>query len=323
MTSRRNFSLGMIALAAGGGASAQIGNSDKPIHLIAGYSAGGPTDIIARHLAKELSAELKQPVIVENRPGASGNIAADVVGQSAPDGLTLLMFTHAHLINPLMIEKVRYELKDFAPISQVVILPLVLITGTESHLNSVQDVVRAAKAQPEGISYGSSGIGSSGHLAGALFEQITGTKLLHVPFKSNGQVALEVMAGRVSMSFYPTIGVPEMLKGGKIKVLASGTPVRHPDMPNIPTMAEAGYPRFLEAVPWLGLVAPAGTPRAIVERLSAAVQTSLNRPEPRERLRENGALTATSTPAEYKAFLDEDSKRWSRLVELTGTGIKR
>ncbi|MDO8944029.1 MAG: tripartite tricarboxylate transporter substrate-binding protein, partial [Desulfobacterales bacterium] len=313
MTSRRNFTLGVIALAAGGGTSAQIGNSDKPIRLIAGYSAGGPTDIIARHLAKELSAELKQPVIVENKPGASGNIAADIVGQAAPDGLTLLMFVHAHLINPLMIEKVRYELKDFAPISQVVRLPLVLITGAQSPLNSVQDVVRAAKAQPESISYGSSGIGSSGHLAGALFEQITGTKLLHVPFKGNSQAALEVMAGRVSISFYPTIGVPEMLRSNKIKVLASGTPERHPDMPNIPTMAEAGYPRFLEAVPWLGLVAPAGTPRPIVERISAAVQASLNRPEPRDRLRENGALTSTSSPSEYKAFLEEDAKRWTKL----------
>lgn len=323
MTSRRNFTLGMMALAAGSGASAQIGNTDKPIRIVAGYSAGGPTDIIARHLAKELSAELKQPVIVENKPGASGNIAADLVGQSAPDGLTLLMYTHAHLINPLMIEKVRYELKDFVPVSQVVMLPLVLITGAQASMNSVQDVVRAAKAQPESISYGSSGIGSSGHLAGALFEQVTGTKLLHVPFKSNGQVTLEVMAGRVSISFYPTIGVPEMLKGGKIKVLASGTPQRHPDMPSIQTMAEAGYPRALDAVPWLGLVAPAGTPRAIVERLSAAVQASLNRPEPRDRLRENGALTATSTPTEYKAFLEEEAKRWTKLVEMTGTALKK
>ncbi len=323
MTTRRTFSLGMLALAAGGPAGAQIGNSDKPIRIVAGYSAGGPTDIIARHLAKELSQELKQPVIVENKPGASGNIAADLVGQAPPDGLTLLMFTHAHLINPLMIEKVRYELKDFAPVSQVVMLPLVLITGSQSPLNSVQDVVRAARAQPESISYGSSGIGSSGHLAGTLFEQISGTKLLHVPFKSNGQAATEVMAGRVSISFYPTIGVPEMVKGNRIKVLASGTPQRHPDMPYIPTMAEAGYPRFLEATPWLGLVAPAGTPKPTVDRLSAAVQTSLNRSEPRERLRENGALTATSSPAEYAAFLEEDAKRWTRLVEMTGTALKK
>ncbi len=308
----------LASLALCGAAVAQS-YPDKQIRLVLGFAAGGPTDIIARHIAKDLSDIFKQSVVVENKTGASGNIATDFVGGSAADGYTLLFTAHTHLTNEILMDKLRYNpIRDFAPISEVCILPLLLLTEAASPMNSVADFVQAAKVSPGILSYASAGIGSSGHLGGALFEMLSGTKMTHVPFRGNANAIVEVMAGRVTTVFYPMIGVADMVKQKQVKVLVSGTPRRLPDFPNVPTMAEVGYPGFVDTVPWLGVLAPAGTPAAIVERVNAAIHQSLNKPETRDRLRDLGAVIVTNTPAEFKTFLEKDSERWARLIKAAG-----
>lgn len=291
----------------------------RPIKMVLGFAAGGPTDVIARHLAKDLGEILKQSVVIENKTGASGNIATDFVGQAPPDGYTLLFTAHTHLTNQLLMDKLRFDpIKDFAPITEVCILPLMLLVPPTSPVNSVQDLVRTAEAAPGDVSYASAGVGSSGHLGGALFEMLSGTRMTHVPFRGNANAILEVMAGRVSSVFYPMIGVADMVKQKQVKVLAAGTPRRLPDFPDVPTMAESGYPNFVDTVPWLGVMAPAGTPAPIVEKLAAAVHQSLSKPETRDRLRELGAITVTNSPAEFRQFLEKDSERWARLIKAAG-----
>ena len=309
---------GMVLAAA---ASAQ-NFPDRPIKMVLGFAAGGPTDVIARYVAKDMGEILKQNVLVENRTGASGNIATDFVGSAAPDGYTLLFTAHTHLVNPILMDKLRFDpIKDFAPITEVCILPLLLLTNAQSPLNSVQDMVQAAKAAPSEVSYASAGVGSSGHLGGALFEMLSSTKMTHVPFRGNANAIVEVMAGRVTTVFYPMIGVAEMVKQKQVKVLASGTPRRHPDFPNVPTMAEAGYPGFVDTVPWLGVMAPAGTPAPIVEKLAAAIHQSLNKPETRDRLKDLGAITVTTTPAEFRQFMEKDTERWARLIKAANVKV--
>ncbi len=312
-------SLAMIASIALASAASAQSFPDRSVRLVLGFAAGGPTDVIARHIAKDLTEILKQNVVVENRTGASGNIATDFVGQAPPDGYTLLFTAHTHLTNQILMSKLRFDpIKDFTPITQVCILPLLLLTPAQSPLNSVQDLVRAAKAAPDEVSYASAGVGSSGHLGGALFSMLSDTKMTHVPFRGNANAIVEVMAGRVTTVFYPMIGVADMVKQKQVKVLASGTAQRHPDFPAVPTMAEAGYPGFVDTVPWLGVLAPAGTPAAIVEKLSQAIHQSLNKPETRDRLRDLGAVTVTSTPSEFRQFLEKDTDRWARLIKAAG-----
>ena len=308
--------IGSLTLAAA--ASAQT-FPDRPIKMVLGFAAGGPTDVIARFVAKDMGDILKQNVLVENKTGASGNIATDFVGAAAPDGYTLLFTAHTHLTNQMLMDKLRYDpIKDFAPITQVSILPLLLLTQAQSPLSSVQDMVQAAKAAPGDVSYASAGVGSSGHLGGALFEMLSGTKMTHVPFRGNANAIVEVMAGRVTTVFYPMIGVADMVKQKQVRVLASGTPRRHPDFPNVPTMAEAGYPGFVDTVPWLGVLAPSGTPAAVIDKLSAAIHQALNKPETRDRLRDLGAITVTNTPGEFRQFMEKDTERWARLIKAAG-----
>lgn len=291
----------------------------RPITLVVGFAAGGPTDVIGRILAQELSAALGQPVIVQNKTGANSLLGTQVVQHAAPDGYTLLVAAHAYSVNPLLLESAHYDpLRDFAPISLVAILPLLLVTPPDSQFNSVQDLVKAAKAHPGEVMYASAGHGGSSHLASALLESLSGTRMTHVPYSGNGPALLEVMAGRVSFMFYPMIGVAANVGQKRLKVLAAGTQQRHPDFPNVPTMAEAGFTGFHETAPWVGLVAPAGTPRAIIERLAKAVSTALHQPETQQRLRELGATTVGSSPAELTAFLQKDSERWARVIRAAG-----
>jgi tripartite-type tricarboxylate transporter receptor subunit TctC len=291
----------------------------KPVTLVVGYAAGGPTDVIARILTQDLTASLGQSVIVQNKPGASSLIATQAVAHAAPDGYTLLVASHAHSVNPILLENARYDsLKDFTPISLVAVLPLVLVTRPDSPFNSVQELLEAAKAKPGEVMYASSGHGGSAHLAGALLETLSGTSMTHVPFSGNGPALIEVMAGRVSFMFYPTLGVATNVAQNRLKVLAAGTERRHPEFPSVPTMAEAGFPGFHETAPWVGILAPAGTPAPIVKRLNEAVRTSLGKPETRHRLRQLGATIIGNSPAEFAAFVQQDRERWARLIRAAG-----
>jgi len=197
-------------------------------------------------------------------------------------------------------------------------LPMVVVTSPETKLNSMQELIAQAKAKPGELSYGTSGHAGSTHLAGAMLESFTGTKMINVPFKGNGPALAEVMAGRVTFMFYPIIGIADQVAAKKIKVLAVGTPQHHPDFPGVPTMAESGLPGFEETAPWVGMLAPAGTPTPVVARLSEEMRKSIARPETRERFKALGAVAIADTPAEFAAFLRKDYDRWARVIKTSG-----
>ena len=292
----------------------------RPARIVIGFAAGGPTDVIARLVAQDMTASLGQAFIVENRPGANAIIATEAVARAAPDGYTLLFSSLSLLVNAILQEgKVKYDpFKDFAPISNAANLPMVVVTSAQTNVNSVPELIALAKKKPGEVSYATSGIGGSTHLAGAMLETFTGTKMINVPFKGNGPALAEVMAGRVTYMFYPIVGIAEQVQGKRLKVLAVGTPSRHADFPGVPTMAEAGLPGFEATAPWVGMLAPAGTPAAIVDRLSAEMRKSLARPETQERMRQLGAVTVADSPSGFAAFLKKDYERWAQVIKTSG-----
>lgn len=293
---------------------------DKPIRLVVGYSAGGPTDVIARVIAQDMTASLHQSVVVENKTGANGLIGTMEVKKAAADGYTLLMTTLSHNVNAiLMADKKPYDpIADFAPVSLVCFLPLVLVTKGDAPLASVADLVGQANAQPGQVSYASAGNGGSAHLAGALLATLSKTQMTHVPFRGNAPALTEVMAGRVTFMFYPMVGISEQVAQKRLKALAVSTPVRHPDYPGVATMAESGFPGFEEYTQGLGLVAPRGTPAAAIGKLNAAVRASLAKRQTGARLAALGAITQASSPEEFTDFLKKDAERWARVIKAAG-----
>lgn len=293
----------------------------KPVRLIVGFAAGGPTDVIARIVAQDMGGTLGQTVLVENKTGANSLIASLDVRKAAPDGYTLMMTTLSHNVNAILLaDKKPYDpIQDFTPVSLVALLPLVMVAKGDSPFNSVADVVNAAKAKPGEVTYGSAGNGGSAHLAAALVEALSKTKMTHVPFRGNAPALTEVMAGRVSFMFYPMVGIADHVNQKRLKVLASSTEKRHPDYPNAPTMAESGFPGFEEYTQGLGIVGPAGMPAQAVSRLNEAIRASLARPETREKLKQLGAITeGGSSPAEFGKWLVGDRERWARVIKAAG-----
>jgi tripartite-type tricarboxylate transporter receptor subunit TctC len=292
----------------------------KPAKIVVGFGAGGPTDVIARLVAQDLTAALGQAFIVENRAGANAIIATEYVAHSPPDGYTLLFSSLSLLVNAILLEnKVKYDpFRNFAPVSNAAVLPLVVVTSPETKLNSLQELVALAKAKSGEVSYGTAGHGGSSHLAGAMLENATGTKMINVPFKGNAPALAEVLAGRVTYMFYPIVGIADLVNAKKLKVLAVGTAARHPDFPGVPTMGELGFAGFEATAPWVGMLAPAGTPAAIVQKLSVEMRKSLARPETQARMKQLGAITVADSPAEYAAFLKKDYERWAGVIKVSG-----
>ncbi|HEU4440682.1 MAG TPA: tripartite tricarboxylate transporter substrate binding protein [Burkholderiales bacterium] len=293
----------------------------KPVRLLVGFAAGGPTDVIARILAQDMTQTLGQTVLVENKAGATSMIATQEVKRAAPDGYTLYMTTLTHSVNAVLhADKKPYDpIADFTPITLVAHLPLVMVAKGDSPFSSAADVVKAAKEKPGEISYASSGNGGSAHLAGALVEALTGTKMLHVPFKGNAPALTEVMAGRISFMFYPMIGIADHVAQKRLKVIGVSTEKRHPDYPNVPTMSESGFPGFEEYTQGLGVVGPAGLPAPVVSRLNGAIRAALVKPETKDKLNKLGAITeGGSTPDEFRSWLAKDLERWARVIKTAG-----
>lgn len=312
--------LAAIGLCFAGQAIAQA-FPNKPVKLLVGFAVGGPTDVIARIVAQDMTASLGQSVLVENKTGAAGMIATQEVKRSAPDGYSVLMTTLTHSVNAILYaDKKPYDpIQDFSSVSLVALLPLVMVTKGDSPFTSVADVVSMAKAKPAEVSYASSGNGGSAHLAGALVETLTNTKMTHVPFRGNAPALTEVMAGRVSFMFYPMIGIADQVAQKRLKVLVVCTDRRHPDFPSVPTMAESGFPGFEEYTQGLGVVGPAGMPAAVVNRLNEAIRASLARTETKDKLKALGAITeGGSTPAEFRSWLMKDLERWARVIKAAG-----
>ena len=291
----------------------------RPIRVLVGFAAGGPTDVIARVLAQDMTPVLGQTIVIDNRTGANSLIATETVARATPDGHTLLFASLSHNVNHILLEKKSYHpLRDFTPISLTAVLPLLLVTRPETPAKTVAELIEMAKAKPGTVTYGSAGNGGSAHLAAALLETSSGARMTHVPFRGNAPALVDVMSGQVTFMFYPMIGIAEHVAAKRLKVLAVGTGKRHSDYPGVPTMAEAGFPGFEETAPWVGMLGPAGTPAAIVNRLSDEIRKSLAKPEVTQRLVALGANKVGSTPAEFVEFLKKDAERWARVIKAAG-----
>ena len=292
----------------------------KPIRMVVGYAAGGPTDVIARLVAQDLQLALGQTVVVENKAGANGNIATEDVARAPADGYTLIVNTLSHNVNALLgAGKVKYDpAKSFAPVSLAVVLPQVLVVGPDSKYATVADLLKAAKLKPGTVTYGSAGNGGSAHLSAALLEVRGGAKMNHIPFRGNAPALIEVMAGRVDTMFYPMIGVADRVAAKQLKVIGITTEKRHADFPGVPTMAEAGFPGFEDYIGPVGFLAPANTPAPVVAKLSTAIRAGLAKPALQDKLRSLGAVVVGSSPDEYRDWLKKDHDRWAQLIKDAG-----
>jgi tripartite-type tricarboxylate transporter receptor subunit TctC len=319
--------LAAALMAAGALASlpaARAAYPDQPIKIVIGYAAGGTTDILARALAEQLGRTLGQSIIVENKPGAAGNIAAAYVQQSPPDGYTLFMATVAsHGINPALYKnKLGYDpVGGFAPVSMVAEIPLVLIANPKLPARNVAELAALCKKAPGEMNYASSGNGSPVHLAGAMFAQAAHVNIVHVPYRGGALANTSVMTGETQFSFATMPAALPQVKAGTLRALAVTTKERSDQLPDVPTVAETPGFQGYEINTWNALLAPKGTPPAVVDKLDAAVKQAMTSPELRKRFQNEGATPKTSTPAELGAFIDGELKKWAGIVKAVNIKI--
>ena len=294
----------------------------KPIRVVVPYPPGGTPDILIRELAPKLTAALGQQIIVDNRPGAGGNIGSEVVAKAAPDGYTLVMGTTAtHSINQSLYKKLAYDpLKDFVAVALIATMPNVLVVNNDFPVKNVKELIALAKAKPGTITFGSGGNGTTHHLSGALFEKMTDVDMTHVPYKGAGQALPDLIGGQINIMFDNITSSMAYIKSGKLRVLAVTTPKRSAALPDVPTMQEAGVPGY-EMSGWFGLLAPAKTPPEIVARLNKAINKILQSIEMKELLAKQGAEIVISTPAEFTAFVKERTDKMTKVVKDSGAQI--
>jgi tripartite-type tricarboxylate transporter receptor subunit TctC len=294
----------------------------RAARLVVPFPPGGPLDATGRAIAQKLTEAWGQSVVVENKPGAGGNIGADFVAKAAPDGYTVVMGAlSTHAVNPSLYSTMPYDAKkDFAPITLVAITPNVLIVNPSLPVNSVKELVAYAKAHPGTLSFGSGSIGSAGHLAGELFKVDADVDMVHVPYKGGAPAMQALLAGETQLMFDNLANALAQVKAGKVRALAVTTAQRSKLAPELPTMAEAGLPGF-DISTWFGLLAPAGTPPDVVARWNADVVRILNAPDMREKLAAQGAEAAPDTPAEFARFIDAELARYARIVKASGAKV--
>jgi len=287
----------------------------KPVRIMVGAGAGGGTDIIARMLADKYQTALGQPFVVENKPGASNTIAADLTARAAPDGHTLLLATNTgQAIAPHLIKLTFDTNKDLIPVALIVVVPNVLVVSPNVPAGNVRDLIALIKAKPDTFAYGSSGVGSTQHLAGEAFNLVAGTKSTHVPYKGSSQALADLVGGQIQMSFDTTSSAMAFIKSGKIKPLAVMSPKRTPELPDVPTLAEAGLPG-VEMTTWYGLFVTAGTPKAVVDRLYAETMKALQLPDVQKRLLGLGGEVGTLTQDQFGAMVRSDFDRFGKLIK--------
>ncbi len=299
-------------------ARAQGWSPDKPIKLVVPFAAGGSTDITARLVAQALGDRLGQPMGVETRPGAGGNIGAEAVARAAPDGQTLFMATSGIIgANKALYRTLPFDpVRDFAPISQVAFVPNILVVGPSMPATSIADLIARVKARPGEVTYGSAGIGTSQHMAGALFAQRAGLNMIHVPYRGGAPANTDLVSGKIDFIMSPLVEVLAHIRAGTLKPLGVTTLRRSPLFPDVPTIAET-MPGF-EIALWSGLMAPAGTPVAAVQRLAVETAAVLRTPELRGKLAEQGSEPVGSNPDEFASFMQRDIPKWTEIVRLSG-----
>lgn len=290
----------------------------KPIRLVIGFAAGGPSDVAARTIAQKLTEKWGQQVIVDIRPGAGGNIATEIVAKAPADGYTLLEPAFAHAVNPSLYSKLPFDaVKDFAPILLFASIANVLVVHPSLPVHSVTELIAFAKGRPNQLTYGSAGNGTASHLAGELLVLMGGIKITHVPYKGLAPAHTEIMGGQLSMMFDGIVTGMPAVKAGRLRALGVTTAKRWQGAPDIPTMSEAGLAGF-EVNSWFGLLAPAGTPRDIVLRLNSEVARALREPDARERLNSIGAEPMDNTPEEFAAYINAEMAKWAKVVKTAG-----
>ena len=295
------------------------GFPSKPLRIVVPFPPGGSTDLLARRIAEKWQASMGQPVIVENRAGAGGTTGSESVARAAPDGHTLVMgVTGSHGVSVSLNPRLPYHpLRSFEPVSRVVSAPLVVVVGAAVPARTLAEYVAAAKARPGEITHSSPGVGTSMHLTGEMFNAAAGTKLVHIPYRGSAGAVNDLMGGQVQSMFSDFLVALPHVESGRIRALAVTSAQRHPLMPGVPTVAESGYSGF-EALSWQGLFAPAGTPKDIVERLSAETRKALASPDIRDFFTKQGFEVAGSTPAEFRAFVEGEIPKWARVVKEAG-----
>ncbi|WP_144632478.1 Bug family tripartite tricarboxylate transporter substrate binding protein [Bordetella genomosp. 13] len=305
----------MLALAG----SAQAAWPERPVTLVVPYTPGTGIDLIARQLAAGLPKTLGQPVVVENLPGASGNIGSEKVARAEPDGYTLMVTVNTFVMNASLYQgKLRYDpVKDFAPVSLTSWGSLLLVTHPSNPAKTVADVVRAAQANPGKLTYGTPGVGTPHHLSMALFLDRTKATMLHVPYKGTSGAVTDMLGGRLDYMFLPVHVALPQIRAGKLVAIATGSPKRLAQLPGLPTLAEAGL-QGADVDMWYGVLAPKGTPPAIVDTLNKQIAQALKAPDVATAFEAQGMVPATSTPAEFGQLISKDEKRWSEIVQRAG-----
>jgi tripartite-type tricarboxylate transporter receptor subunit TctC len=321
---QRLFARAAAALAALACAAAAHAQSypTKPIKMIVPFPPAGSTDISARAVAGKLAERIGHPVIIENKPGAGGNIGTDVAAKAPADGYTLVVGTvGTHAINPSLYSKMPYDnLKDFVPVVLLSTTPNVLVMPASFPAKSVQEVIAMAKKKPGELTFASSGAGTSIHLSGELFNSMAGTKMQHIPYKGSGPMLIDLMSGQVNMAFDNLSASMVHIKGGKLKALATTGAKRSAALPDLPTISEAGLPGY-DSTSWNAIYAPAGTPKEIVAKLNRELRAILESPETRKYFAEQGAEAGGGTPEQLGAFTRAETTKWAKVVKDSGAKV--
>ena len=293
----------------------------KPVKIIVPFAAGGPADIYARFIGQHLQESLGQPFVVEDRPGGGSLIGTDAVAKSAPDGYTLLMMSNTHTVNESLISNKPFQLMhDFVPVAPVNYSDLVLVVHPSVPANTLKELIALAKSKPHALNYASSGPGTPYHMAGELFKAMAGLDIVHVPYKGSSGARTDTLGGQVQMMFDAITTMAPNVRAGKLKALGTTGKARSPVLPEVPTVAEAGVPGY-EAVIWLGVMAPAGTPKLVVERLNAEIKKIVNSPEVKEAWAKQGAAPMSMSTDEFAQYLRDDIAKWAQVVKVSGAKV--
>ncbi len=321
-TCRRGLLAAAAACALLPGLAAAQAFPSKPITIIVPFAAGGTTDILARIIAQGMGAELGQSVVVDNRAGAGGNIGGQVAARAPADGYTLFMGTvGTHAINAALYKKMPFDpVKDFAPLTRVANVPNLLVANPAQPFKTVQELIAYAKATPGKINFGSSGSGSSIHLSGELFKSMAKVDMQHVPYKGSAPAVTDLLGNQIAIMFDNMPSAIQHVRSGRLRAIAVTTARRSPELPDVPTIAEAGVPGY-EATSWFGMFAPAATPAPVVAQLNATIVKVLAQPDIRKKLAEQGAEAAGETPAQFADFIQKESVKWGRVVKESGASV--
>jgi tripartite-type tricarboxylate transporter receptor subunit TctC len=310
--------LGVAILALSASGAAAVDYPSRPIKIIVPFAAGGPADIYARLVAQRLGESMKQAFIVEDRPGGGSLLGTEAVAKSAPDGYTLLLMSNTHTVNESLFTKKPFDLmRDFVPIAPINYSDLVLVTKPGLPVTNLADLLKLARSKPDGLTYASSGPGTPYHMAGELFKSMANVKILHVPYRGSTGARTDVLGGQVDMMFDAVPTMADFIRTGKVNAIGTTGKTRSAVLPNVPTVSEAGVPGY-EAVIWLGLMAPKGTPPEIVKRLNEEVTKMASDPKVVEAWAKQGASPMKMSPAQFTKFVSDDITKWARIVKLSG-----